>query len=90
MACKRCEEAKNRGLTIIDKAGNFIYAAGKVGAALATGQQVLSLDEKVKYRLNKCNRCEYIHMDKKTCNLCGCFIVAKTKLETESCPAGKW
>lgn len=90
MSCKRCEKAYNRGLTVIDKAGNFISALGRVGDALAHGQKVLTLDEKVKFRLSKCNRCEYIHSDKKTCNLCGCFIIAKTKLETEKCPAGKW
>ena len=26
----------------------------------------------------------------KTCKECGCFMVAKTKLEKATCPLGKW
>ena len=43
-------------------------------------------------RLFHCGQCEH----KKgsgfmaRCNLCGCFIEAKTRLASQSCPVGRW
>jgi len=41
-------------------------------------------------RIKICKKCKYLSEDKKKCKVCGCFIVYKTKLESESCPKGKW
>lgn len=43
-------------------------------------------------RMKICNRCEHLSnkLVLKQCRLCGCFIVAKTKLLGEKCPLSKW
>jgi hypothetical protein len=39
-------------------------------------------------RQNVCDSCEfYIN---RRCNKCGCFMAVKIKLQTSSCPDGKW
>lgn len=41
-------------------------------------------------RLNICKKCEnYINLTT-TCKLCGCFMIIKTKIDSASCPIGKW
>lgn len=46
--------------------------------------------EKAEDRLNICKMCpEFIDITKQ-CKKCGCFMVAKTKLESAKCPIGKW
>lgn len=47
-------------------------------------------DIKAQDRLNICKECpELIHLTKQ-CKQCGCFMIAKTKLENAKCPLGKW
>jgi hypothetical protein len=52
-------------------------------------------------RLNTCAGCEHYVQKTKSCGplvteaftdspLCGCYMPAKTKLKTASCPLGKW
>lgn len=43
-----------------------------------------------KQRLDICNDCEFIVENKSRCGKCGCFLQAKTKWKTSSCPIGKW
>ena len=90
MSCRSCEAAKERGLTIIDKAGNFISASGKIVQAFSQGKEVITNDEVTEYRLKKCASCEFASKNYTWCGLCGCYIKAKTRVTTESCPAGKW
>ena len=91
MACRLCEERiKNGSPTIIDKAGNFIDAMGRVVVALSNGEEVVTKSESVKFRLKKCAGCEYASKNYTWCGLCGCYIKAKVLVATESCPAGKW
>jgi hypothetical protein len=41
-------------------------------------------------RFDICKACpEFINLTKQ-CKKCGCFMVAKTKLQTANCPLGKW
>ncbi len=37
-----------------------------------------------------CKECPQLIKATKTCKECGCFMVAKTKLEKATCPLGKW
>ena len=52
-------------------------------------------------RLQTCHECEHYVKSTKSCGplvteaftdspLCGCYLPAKTKLRTASCPLGKW
>lgn len=40
------------------------------------------------FRMRICNTCP--HYSAPRCDLCGCFMIAKTKIPQASCPAGKW
>ena len=41
-------------------------------------------------RMDVCRACPELIQATTTCKKCGCFMVAKTKLELASCPIGKW
>lgn len=41
-------------------------------------------------RLNICKACPELIKLTTTCKKCGCFMVAKTKLQGAACPIGKW
>lgn len=40
------------------------------------------------FRMKICNTCP--HYAAPRCKLCGCFMIAKTKIPQAKCPAGKW
>jgi hypothetical protein len=44
----------------------------------------------ISYRQSVCNSCE--HLDKKfnRCKICGCFMWAKTRVVSMTCPLNKW
>lgn len=42
-------------------------------------------------RLRICLSCEYyVEKRYKKCGVCGCYLIPKIKLKSESCPKGKW
>lgn len=41
-------------------------------------------------RYDICLECPELIQLTKQCKKCGCFMLAKTKLKTASCPLGKW
>ncbi len=51
------------------------------------------LDDDVKYSAQKryaiCDKCKHKTKTNR-CNLCGCFLPAKTKSMDSSCPIGLW
>ena len=47
-------------------------------------------EEIAQARLDECKKCEFLFKKTNTCKKCGCFMVAKTKLEKATCPIGKW
>ena len=48
-------------------------------------------EEKVaKKRLSICNGCDQFIKLTTQCKQCGCVMKLKTKLDTASCPIGKW
>lgn len=49
---------------------------------------VQSWKENSDFRMRICNTCP--HYKAPRCELCGCFMIAKTKIPQASCPAGKW
>ncbi len=41
-------------------------------------------------RIKICNNCEYKNKLTNSCELCGCFIPAKTRVIEEECPNNMW
>jgi len=49
---------------------------------------VQSWKQNADFRMRICNTCP--HYNAPRCKLCGCFMIAKTKIPQARCPAGKW
>lgn len=47
-------------------------------------------EEKSAKRYDICKACPELIKLTNQCKKCGCFMVAKTKLELATCPLGKW
>lgn len=47
-------------------------------------------EEQGEARYAICKACPELIKLTKQCKKCGCFMVAKTKLEAATCPLGKW
>ena len=47
-------------------------------------------DQVAEERFSACLACPELISLTKQCKKCGCFMIAKTKLEKASCPLGKW
>ena len=43
-------------------------------------------------RLNLCNTCEHLQVNKlaNTCGKCDCIIHLKVQVKSQTCPIGKW
>lgn len=49
--------------------------------------------ELAEQRMEQCKKCsEILYLTKNVteCNICGCFLDAKTRVEEEKCPLKKW
>jgi hypothetical protein len=46
--------------------------------------------ELAEQRYSICNECPELIKLTKQCKKCGCFMLAKTKLQLSTCPLGKW
>ena len=47
-------------------------------------------EEEAAKRYETCLGCPLLNKTTKTCQECGCFMAAKTKLKLATCPIGKW
>ena len=57
---------------------------------MAQGKNILCTQEMINQRLAICKACpDFIPMTSQ-CRKCGCFMSAKTRLRTASCPVNKW
>lgn len=61
---------------------------GKTGIVNKFQSGMQSWKQNSDFRMKICNTCP--HYDAPRCKLCGCFMIAKTKIPQASCPAGKW
>lgn len=57
-----------------------------IGQRVSAGVQ--SWKQNADFRMKICNTCP--HYAAPRCKLCGCFMIAKTKIPQAKCPAGKW
>jgi len=73
-------------------AANLFKAAGRVAHQALRGGHVLATDEVTLARLAVCRagRCGQYLKDRDRCVDCGCFVAAKAKLATETCPFAHW
>lgn len=86
-----CERSRLGGSPSVPQlAANAIGAIGRVATALIHGEQVLASSEERERRLAICRGCE--HLDGGRCKVkgCGCFVEAKSRLLSETCPLGFW
>jgi len=54
------------------------------------GEPILATEELVQTRLSICQACEFFSSENSRCTKCGCFMLAKTKLQVSKCPVNKW
>lgn len=57
---------------------------------LINGDADWATEEIAKQRYDICKLCPELIKLTKQCKKCGCFMVAKTKLEKATCPLRKW
>lgn len=53
-------------------------------------KKLLASEELQKERVAICDSCEYLFTPTRNCKACGCFIDAKTRLQSAKCPKNKW
>ncbi|MDE7447815.1 MAG: hypothetical protein K2M51_02075 [Helicobacter sp.] len=84
--CKRARrtERKAKSYNILDAASDVLKNA------LGIDDDVFAPKDIAQSRLQSCLECEKLVRATKQCRLCGCFVVAKTKMHKASCPLGKW
>lgn len=47
-------------------------------------------EDLTKKRLEICRSCDRLFKPTFQCKECGCFMKIKTRIESQSCPIGKW
>jgi len=53
--------------------------------------QSLAVDVTIRTeRINICKQCDHLIRPLNQCSKCGCFVAAKTWLESANCPINKW
>ncbi len=67
---------------------NAAKAAGRVCSQFMNREQIIADPDMQQLRIQICQTCP--HLAGSRCGKCGCFTIAKTKLETEKCPVDKW
>lgn len=83
-------EPKVKDASLGTKIKNVTKAVGRLSKAILTGQKVRVAPEEVERRLDICRGCRFFNAVKTGCRKCGCISTFKNRLNTESCPIGKW
>lgn len=70
---------------------NFLAAINQETAAVLAGQPGLDGDI-VTARLEVCAKCEFLRASAfgDRCSKCGCFVAAKARFRTQTCPLNRW
>lgn len=74
--------------SLLKRAGSLVKALGSETKAIAQGQPTLT-EQQVAARLALCEKCDQFKPNR-TCGKCGCFMDAKARMRSQSCPIGKW
>ncbi len=51
---------------------------------------MLAEKETFEARIKICGSCEHLFRPTWTCKKCGCFMGVKARLDSATCPIGKW
>ncbi len=62
----------------------------RVDEVKAAATKFVASDEVVAKRIIICKSCPELNTKLNMCQKCGCFITTKTKIDSASCPLGKW
>jgi len=73
---------------LIKKAGSLVKAISAETKAVIQGQPNLTAPQVVS-RLAVCGSCDQLRSNR-TCAQCGCFVDAKARFRSQSCPLRKW
>ena len=57
---------------------------------LSKGKTIFVESKVQEARMSTCRSCEDFNAKTTQCRRCGCFMSAKTRLKSGSCPIGKW
>lgn len=89
MACRVCRQSLP---SVTQQARNLAAAVGKAVVAMVNGKPVLSYAQMKRTRVAICKQCptNKYRADDSRCSACGCYVVAKASLATETCPDGHW
>jgi hypothetical protein len=73
---------------LIKRAGSLVKAIRAETKAVVQGQPNLTAPQ-VASRLAACGSCDQLRSNR-TCAQCGCFVDAKARFRSQSCPLRKW
>lgn len=69
----------------------LVIAKERAIAEIKEDLQKFAVDDNVRdERMAICNSCEFLFEPTMQCKKCGCFVKAKTRFKSFSCPIGKW
>lgn len=73
---------------LLKRAGSLVKAIGSETKAVVQGQPTLTAQQ-VTARLGICGSCDQLRSNR-TCGMCGCFVDAKARFRSQTCPLRKW
>lgn len=73
---------------LLKRAGSLAKAIGSETKAMVQGQPTLTARQ-VTVRLAACASCPQLRSNR-TCGVCGCFVDAKARFRSQTCPLRKW
>jgi hypothetical protein len=73
---------------LLKRAGSLAKAIGSETKAMVQGQPTLTAQQ-VAARLAACASCDQLRSNR-TCAKCGCFVDAKARFRSQTCPLRKW
>lgn len=73
---------------LLKRAGSLAKAIGSETKAMVQGQPTLTAQQ-VAERLAACRSCDQLRSNR-TCAKCGCFVDAKARFRSQTCPLRKW
>lgn len=84
----RDRKATRKMPPLAERAGNALWAAGRVVKAAACGKALAVAADVLAARKAACAGCP--KDEDGWCGACGCNLAAKQRLATEVCPLGRW
>lgn len=77
-----------------EMAANAVKAGGRLLTAVLNRQRVMVDDDEFERRFSICQQCPKFIPSSNRCSVCGCIlkskVISKARMQTESCPDGKW